>query len=153
MVPQAAQPVPVGPPDASVLLAGRGKFIWPLRGSVLSGFGPKEGGQRSDGLDISAPDGTPVVAAATGDVVYAGALPELGNLVLIKHEDGWITAYAHLSKTEVRIKDHVTQGQEVGQAGRSGSAAQSEVYFEIRYAPTPRDKARPVDPALLLASQ
>jgi len=153
LVPPLAQPQPVAPPDASVLLAGRGRFIWPLHGSVLSGFGPKEGGQRSDGLDISAPDGTPVVAAATGDVVYAGALPELGNLVLIKHEDGWITAYAHLSKTEVRIKDHVTQGQEVGQAGRSGSAVQSEVYFEIRYAPTPRDKARPVDPALLLASQ
>jgi murein DD-endopeptidase MepM/ murein hydrolase activator NlpD len=93
------------------------------------------------------------MAAATGDVVYAGALPELGNLVLVKHQDGWITAYAHLSKTEVRIKDHVAQGQEVGQAGESGSAAQSEVYFEIRYAPTPRDKARPVDPALLLASQ
>ncbi|HXQ10939.1 MAG TPA: peptidoglycan DD-metalloendopeptidase family protein [Caulobacteraceae bacterium] len=153
IVPPVAQPQPLGPPDASVLMAGRGRFVWPVRGTVFSGFGPKAGGQRSDGIDIAAPLGTPVMAAATGDVVYAGALPELGNLVLVKHQDGWITAYAHLSKTEVRIKDHVTQGQEVGQAGQSGSAAQSEVYFEIRYAPTPRDKARPVDPALLLASQ
>jgi murein DD-endopeptidase MepM/ murein hydrolase activator NlpD len=153
IVPPVAQPQPLGPPDASVLSAGRGRFVWPVRGTVFSGFGPKAGGQRSDGIDIAAPLGTPVMAAATGDVVYAGALPELGNLVLVKHQDGWITAYAHLSKTEVRIKDHVAQGQEVGQAGESGSAAQSEVYFEIRYAPTPRDKARPVDPALLLASQ
>jgi murein DD-endopeptidase MepM/ murein hydrolase activator NlpD len=153
IVPPEAQPQSLAPPDASVLLAGRGRFVWPVRGTVFSGFGPKAGGQRSDGIDIAAPDGTPVMAAATGDVVYAGALPDLGNLVLIKHADGWITAYAHLSKTEVRIRDHVTQGEEVGQAGQSGSAAQSEVYFEIRYAPTPRDKARPVDPALLLASQ
>jgi murein DD-endopeptidase MepM/ murein hydrolase activator NlpD len=153
IAPPVAQPQPLGPPDASVLLAGRGRFVWPVRGTVFSGFGPKAGGQRSDGVDIAAALGTPVMAAATGDVVYAGALPELGNLVLIKHQDGWITAYAHLSRTEVRIRDHVTQGQEVGQAGQSGSAAQSEVYFEIRYAPTPRDKARPIDPALLLASQ
>jgi murein DD-endopeptidase MepM/ murein hydrolase activator NlpD len=94
-----------------------------------------------------------VRAAAAGDVVYAGNLvPGFGNLVLIKHEDGWITAYAHLSRTEVKIKDHVSQGDEIGQAGESGGATQSEVYFEIRYAPTPRDKAKPVDPALLLSS-
>jgi murein DD-endopeptidase MepM/ murein hydrolase activator NlpD len=104
-------------------------------------------------LDISAALGAPVHAAAAGDVVYAGALPDLGNLVLIKHEDGWIIAYAHLARTEVKIRDHVSQGDEVGLAGQSGSAAQPEVYFEIRYAPTPRDKARPVDPALLLSSQ
>jgi murein DD-endopeptidase MepM/ murein hydrolase activator NlpD len=154
IVPPVAIPQPPpGPVDAQVLVAGKGRFIWPVHGAVLTAFGPKAGGQRSDGVDISAADGTPVLAAAAGDVVYAGSLPDLGNLVLVKHMDGWITAYAHLSRTEVRIKDHVTQGQEVGQAGRSGSAVQSEVYFEVRYAPTPRDKARPVDPALLLASQ
>jgi murein DD-endopeptidase MepM/ murein hydrolase activator NlpD len=148
-LPQAAPP----PPDAQVVLAGRGRFIWPVQGAVLSNFGPKPGGQRSDGLDISAPEGSPVHAAANGDVVYAGDLvPGLGNLVLIKHDDGWITAYAHLSRTEVKIKDHVTQGAEIGLAGQTGGAAQSEVYFEIRYAPTPRDKAKPVDPALLLSA-
>ncbi|HLI67433.1 MAG TPA: peptidoglycan DD-metalloendopeptidase family protein [Caulobacteraceae bacterium] len=144
---------PLGPPDAQVLLAGRGRFIWPVHGPVLTAFGPRSGGQRSDGLDIGAPMGAPVRAAATGEVVYAGALPDLGNLVLLKHEDGWITAYAHLSHTDVKIKDHVSQGQQVGEAGQSGAAAQPEVYFEIRYAPTPRDKAKPVDPALLLAGQ
>jgi murein DD-endopeptidase MepM/ murein hydrolase activator NlpD len=149
-MPQAAPT----PPDAQVVLAGRGRFVWPVRGALLSSFGPKPGGQRSDGLDISAPSGAPVHAAAAGDVVYAGDLvPGLGNLVLIKHEDGWITAYAHLSRTEVKIKDHVLQGAEIGLAGQTGGAAQPEVYFEIRYAPTPRDKAKPVDPTLLLTSQ
>ncbi len=149
-LPQAAP----APPDAQVVLAGRGRFVWPVHGPVLSSFGPKAGGQRSDGLDISAPTGAAVHAAASGDVVYAGDLvPGLGNLVLIKHDDGWITAYAHLSRTEVKIKDHVMQGAEIGLAGQSGGAAQPEVYFEIRYAPTPRDKAKPVDPSLLLSSQ
>ena len=145
---------PMGPPDAQVVLAGRGRFLWPVRGTLISAFGPKAGGQRSDGLDIAAPLGSPVRAAATGNVVYAGDLvPGLGNLVLIKHEDGWITAYAHLSRTEVKIKDHVSQGDEIGQVGQTGGAVQPEVYFEIRYAPTPRDKAKPVDPQLLLSSQ
>jgi murein DD-endopeptidase MepM/ murein hydrolase activator NlpD len=149
-LPQAAPT----PPDAQVVLAGRGRFVWPVHGPLLSSFGPKPGGQRSDGLDISAPTGSAVHAAATGDVVYAGDLvPGLGNLVLIKHDDGWITAYAHLSRTEVKIKDHVLQGAEIGLTGQTGGAAQPEVYFEIRYAPTPRDKAKPVDPSLLLSSQ
>ncbi|HEY3887350.1 MAG TPA: LysM peptidoglycan-binding domain-containing M23 family metallopeptidase [Caulobacteraceae bacterium] len=149
-LPQAAPT----PPDAQIVLAGRGRFVWPVHGPLLSSFGPKPGGQRSDGLDISAPAGAAVHAAATGDVVYAGDLvPGLGNLVLIKHDDGWITAYAHLSRTEVKIKDHVMQGAEIGLAGQTGGAAQPEVYFEIRYAPTPRDKAKPVDPSLLLSSQ
>ncbi|HZC16585.1 MAG TPA: peptidoglycan DD-metalloendopeptidase family protein [Caulobacteraceae bacterium] len=142
------------PPDAQVVMAGRGRFVWPVHGMLLSGFGPKPGGQRSDGIDIGAADGSPVHAAATGDVVYAGDLvPGLGNLVLIKHDDGWITAYAHLSRTEVKIKDHVLQGAEIGLTGQTGGAVQPEVYFEIRYAPTPRDKAKPVDPSLLLSSQ
>jgi murein DD-endopeptidase MepM/ murein hydrolase activator NlpD len=154
LVPSYVQPTtPAAPLDAQVVLAGRGRFIWPVRGTLLSGFGPRAGGQRSDGLDISAPVDAPVRASAEGDVVYAGALPDLGNLVLIKHEDGWITAYAHLARTEVKIKDHVSQGDEVGLVGQSGAANQPEVYFEIRYAPTPRDKARPVDPTLLLSSQ
>ncbi len=141
------------PPDAQIVLAGRGRFIWPVHGPLLSGFGPKPGGQRSDGLDIGAADGAPVHAAAAGDVVYAGDLvPGLGNLVLIKHDDGWITAYAHLSRTEVKIKDHVAQGAEIGLVGQTGGAAQPEVYFEIRYAPTPRDKAKPIDPSLLLGT-
>ena len=102
----------------------------------MSGFGPLPGGQHSDGVDIAAADGSPVLAAATGDVVYAGNLvPGFGNLVLIKHEDGWVTAYAHLGRTEVKIRDHVSQGAEIGTVGASGDVSQPQLHFEVRYAP------------------
>lgn len=138
--------------DAQVAAAGRGLFAWPIRGDTLSGFGPKAGGQRNDGIDIAAPLGSVVQAAAAGDVVYAGnQVPGFGNLVLIRHDNGWVTAYAHLSKTLVKIKDHVGQGQEVGEIGQTGGVDQPELHFEIRYRPTPKDKAKPIDPTLVLA--
>ncbi|MDR3510856.1 MAG: LysM peptidoglycan-binding domain-containing M23 family metallopeptidase [Caulobacteraceae bacterium] len=154
--PPFAQPVPepgvaAGPTDAQVAAAGKGRFIWPTPGAVLSGFGPKPGGQRNDGVDIAAADGAPVRASAAGDVVYAGNLvPGFGNLVLIKHEDGWVTAYAHLSRTEVKIRDHVVQGAEIGAVGSSGGVDQPQLHFEVRYAPSPRERARPIDPTLVL---
>ena len=139
------------PTDADVAAAGRGRFIWPVRGNILSGFGLKPGGQRNDGMDIGGTTGEPVTAAAAGEVVYAGnQVPGFGNLVLIKHEGGWVTAYAHLSRTEVKIKDHVSQGDEIGQVGTSGGVTQPQLHFEIRYAPSQRDKARPIDPTLVL---
>jgi murein DD-endopeptidase MepM/ murein hydrolase activator NlpD len=140
------------PTDQDVIDAGRGKFTWPLQGDLISGFGPKgPGGQRSDGLDIRAVAGAPVRAAAAGEVVYAGdQVPEFGNLVLIKHADGWVTAYAHLQRSDVKMRQTVTQGQQIGAAGSSGGASEPQLHFEVRYAPSPRDKARPVDPALVL---
>jgi murein DD-endopeptidase MepM/ murein hydrolase activator NlpD len=140
------------PTDAQVASAGRGRFAWPIRGAVLWGFGPKAGGQKNDGVDISGSMGEPVMAAAAGEVVYAGnQVPGFGNLVLIKHDGGWVTAYAHLSRTEVKIKEEVAQGQEIGQVGESGGVDQPQLHFEIRYAPSARDKARPIDPSLVLA--
>jgi murein DD-endopeptidase MepM/ murein hydrolase activator NlpD len=137
--------------DAQVAAAGRGRFIWPTRGNVISGFGPKPGGQQNDGVDIAAPAGASVSAAAAGDVVYAGNLvPGFGNLVLIKHQDGWVTAYAHLGTTNVKIKDHVTQGMTIGTVGMSGGVDQPQLHFEVRYATSPRERARPIDPALVL---
>ena len=142
------------PSDAQIMAAGKGRFAWPVTGNVLSSFGPKAGGQRNDGLDIAAALGAPIQAAAEGDVVYAGnQVPGFGNLVLIKHPDGWVTAYAHLSRTEVKIRDHVTQGQEIGQAGTTGGVDEPQLHFEIRYAPTARDKARPIDPSLVLPAR
>jgi murein DD-endopeptidase MepM/ murein hydrolase activator NlpD len=141
------------PSDAQVTAAGQGHFVWPVDGQLLSRFGSKPGGQRNDGVDIGAPSGTVVKAAAAGDVVYAGnQVPGFGNLVLIKHAGGWVTAYAHLSVTSVKIKDHVEQGDQVGQVGQTGGADVPELHFEIRYAPTPRDKAKPIDPTLVLPS-
>ena len=154
--PSAAPTVEMGPApsDAQIQTAGRGRFIWPVRGDLLSGFGPKPDGQRNDGVDIAAPEHSAVRAAASGDVVYAGdQIPGFGNLVLIKHEGGWVTAYAHLALSEVKIKEHVSQGSEIGQVGETGGVAQPQLHFEIRYAQSPRDKARTIDPNLVLNRQ
>ena len=145
--PTASPPVS----DAEITQMGRGVFVWPLQGEVLSGFGSKGQGQRNDGVNIRARLGDPVRAAAAGDVVYAGdQVPGFGNLVLVKHADGWVTAYGHLSRVGVRMQQKVSQGQEVGQAGSSGGVSEPQLHFEVRFAPTPQERARPVDPALVL---
>jgi septal ring factor EnvC (AmiA/AmiB activator) len=137
--------------DAQVAAAGKGLFVWPVRGDITDSFGPKPGGQKSDGLTIAAPLGAPVDAAAGGDVVYVGSsLPGFGDLVLIRHEGGWVSVYAHLSHADVHIKDHVAQGDVIGEVGQSGGVAQPELYFEIRYAPAPHEKPKPIDPTLVL---
>ncbi len=138
------------PSSSDIVTAGRGKFVWPAAGNIVSGFGPKAGGQRNDGVDIAGTPGDPVRAAADGQVAYAGNLAEYGNLVLIKHDANWVTAYAHMGRILVKIRDQVVQGQPIGDIGQSGSADRPEVHFEIRYAPSSKDKASPVDPALLL---
>jgi murein DD-endopeptidase MepM/ murein hydrolase activator NlpD len=73
-----------------------------------------------------------------------------GNLVLIQHADGWATVYAHLSRIDVKNKQKVTQGQQVGQVGNSGGVPEPQVHFEVRYQPNPAERARPVDPKLVL---
>lgn len=145
--------IPTSPPPnpADVAAAGRGKFVWPVQGQVISPFGHKPDGTSNDGLNISANAGDPVRAAADGEVVYAGdQVPSFGNLVLIKHAGGWVTAYAHMSHILVKNRDEVVQGQEIGAVGQTGSVDRPQVHFEIRYAPSPKDKATPVDPTLLL---
>ncbi len=93
-------------------------------------------------------------AAADGDVTYVGDMgPGQRRLAPIRHEHGWFTAYAHLARINVRVKDHVSQGDAIGEAGEaSGARSPPDVYFEIRYAAAPTQRAAPVDPALLLAS-
>jgi murein DD-endopeptidase MepM/ murein hydrolase activator NlpD len=139
--------------DAEVAAAGRGLFIWPVRGDLINTFGQK-GATRSDGIDIGATQGDSVHSAAAGEVVYAGnAVQGFGNLVLIKHDGGWVTAYAHLASIEVKMRQPVTQGEEIGLVGVSGGVDRPQLHFEIRYAPTPKDKARPIDPMLVLPVQ
>ncbi len=146
-----APPTSGSPTDAQISSFGRGRFIWPLRGDVVSDFGPKGTGQRNDGLNIRTSAGEPVRAAAAGDVVYAGdQVPGFGNLVLIKHADGWVTAYGHLSRVDVKMQQKITQGQQIGQAGSTGGVTEPQLHFEVRYAPTPQDRARPIDPKLVL---
>ena len=150
--PPTAAPVAAPPPtDAQVSQMGRGKFTWPVRGQLLSDFGPKPTGQKNDGINIQSPAGEPVRVAADGDVVYAGdQVPGFGNLVLVKHADGWVTAYGHLSHVDVKMQQKVTQGQQIGQVGSTGGVPEPQLHFEVRYAPNPLERARPIDPKLVL---
>lgn len=108
-------------------------FLWPVEGPVLSGFGPKAGGLHNDGINIGAARGTPVRAANDGIVVYAGnQLKGFGNLILIRHEDRWVTAYAHLDRMQVEKGRRITAGQVIGAAGSTGSADRPQLHFEIR---------------------
>jgi murein DD-endopeptidase MepM/ murein hydrolase activator NlpD len=148
---------PAQPPTGAQLAvasAGRGRFIWPVKGEVISPFGLKGLGRRNDGIDVRSPQGSDVRASAAGDVVYAGdQVPGFGNLVLVKHADGWVTAYAHLQSIGVQMRQTVMQGQTLGAVGSTGGVAEPELHFEIRYAATPSEKAKPVDPLLVLPKQ
>jgi murein DD-endopeptidase MepM/ murein hydrolase activator NlpD len=149
--PPAAPTAAPSPGDAQISELGRGRFVWPLQGQIVSDFGPKAPGQRNDGINIGAQVGASVKAAAAGDVVYAGdQVPGFGNLVLIKHADGWVTAYGHLSRVLVKMQQKVVQGQEIGLAGATGGVSEPQLHFEIRYAPSPLERAKPIDPKLVL---
>ena len=139
------------PGDAEVAAAGKGLFLWPVKGDILQRFGPLAGGQRSDGVDIGDASGTPVVAAAGGEVVYAGnSVPSFGNMVLLRHDGGWVTVYAHLASLDVKMRQTVSQGQTIGAVGQTGGVSQPQLHFEVRYAPTAAAKARTIDPMLVL---
>jgi murein DD-endopeptidase MepM/ murein hydrolase activator NlpD len=152
--PSSARPIiesSAAPTEAEIIASGRGKFSWPLRGEVISDFGVKGTGQRNDGLNIRAAAGTPVLASADGEVAYAGnQVPTFGNLVLVKHADGWVTAYAHLGATNVKMRQTVSKGDQLGTVGATGGVNEPQLHFEMRFAPTVKDKARPVDPGLVL---
>ena len=121
---------------------GDGDFIWPVSGSVLKGFGTGEDGLRNDGVNISAPAGAKVKASASGEVVYAGnELAGFGNLVLIRHPGGWVSAYAHAETLLVKEGDQVVQGQPVAEAGATGNADGPQVHFELRKGKEPVNPA------------
>ena len=168
--PEASTPVPAPPPVAAmtvkpvadkpepVLVAsapavevssskrGRRKFIKPIDGTVLSGFGSQSGGLRNDGINIAASKGESVRAAQDGTVAYAGnELPGFGNLVLVKHADGWVTAYGHNDEIVVSKGQAVKQGQVIAKAGSTGNVSRPQVHFELR------NGARAVDPSPYLS--
>lgn len=116
------------PPAAS----GKG-FLWPVRGRVLSSYGGKSEGLQNDGINIAAPRGAPVVAAENGVVAYAGnELRGFGNLLLVKHSGGWITAYAHNETLLVKRGDKIKKGQTIAKVGSSGSVQKPQLHFELR---------------------
>lgn len=112
---------------------GSGRFAMPVRGPVLSSYGPKPGGLHNDGINIKAPRGTPVGAAEAGQVVYAGnELRGSGNLVLVRHEGGYMTAYAHLDRIQVQRGMRLARGQTLGTVGSTGSVSEPQLHFEVR---------------------
>lgn len=109
------------------------KFMWPVRGTVISGFGNLGNGRKNDGINIKATLGTAVQAADGGTVAYAGSeLKGFGNLILIKHTDGWITAYAHNDKLLVRKGQKVARGEKIATVGSTGSVTTPQLHFEVR---------------------
>ena len=109
------------------------KFLWPVRGTVISGFGNLGNGRKNDGINIKATLGTAVQAADGGVVAYAGSeLKGFGNLILIKHSDGWITAYAHNDKLLVRKGQKVARGEKIATVGSTGSVTTPQLHFEVR---------------------
>jgi murein DD-endopeptidase MepM/ murein hydrolase activator NlpD len=132
--PPASAPTPVDPlPEFAPAAPSARGFIWPVSGRIIADFGLQRAGHTNDGIDIAVPEGTPVMAARAGEVIYTGnELKGYGNLVLIQHDDGYVSAYAHNSKILVKRGDYVRQGQNVAESGQSGNAEKPLVHFEIR---------------------
>jgi len=127
--PKPAQTASTPPPPPR---AGKG-FEWPVQGRIIASYGPGPDGTHNDGINIAAREGEAVHAADAGVVAYAGnELRGYGNLVLIKHAGGYMTAYAHNSSLLVKRGDVVTRGQEIAKAGATGTVASPQLHFEIR---------------------
>lgn len=134
-VDRTTPPAPDGAEDAGSASAPppRAGFRWPLQGPLLAGYGPADGGAHNDGINIGAASGTPIVAADNGIVAYAGnELRGYGNLLLIRHADGWVTAYAHTDRILVERGDRVQAGQTIATVGTSGAVSEPQLHFEIR---------------------
>jgi murein DD-endopeptidase MepM/ murein hydrolase activator NlpD len=124
--PPALEPLPEPSPG------GHG-FAWPVRGPVLVRYGPGANGTQNDGINIAAALGTPVLAASDGVVAYAGnELRGFGNLILLKHADGWTTAYAHCESISVKRGDRVKRGQPIARVGATGAVSEPQLHFELR---------------------
>ena len=121
------------------------RFDRPIQGKVIQKFGITSNGTYNDGINISAPQGTPILAADKGTVAYAGNdLKGYGNLVLIRHNDSWFTAYAHADKIHVKKGDIVGLRQKIATVGKTGGVKQPQLHFEVRY------KSKPLDPTIYL---
>lgn len=129
--------------EETLVEAKQTQFVWPVEGKVISKFSPG----KNDGIKVKVPEGTAVKAAAAGDVLYAGSeLKGFGNLLLLKHKDGWVTAYAYNSSLLVKKGDKVKQGQVIAKSGKTGDAKEPQLHFEVRKG------KQPVDPLTQLGS-
>ena len=115
-------------------------FRWPVRGKVITGYGAKTNGKANDGINLAVPEGTPVKAAEDGVVAYSGnELKGYGNLVLVRHSNGYVTAYAHASELLVKRGDTIKRGQIIAKSGQSGEVGSPQLHFEIRKGSSPVD--------------
>lgn len=132
--PEAAK-APLQEPEQTASVSG--DFRWPARGRVIAGFGANGG---NEGINIAVPEGTPVKAAENGTVTYAGSeVKGYGNLVLIRHENGYVSAYAHNGSLNVKRGEQVKRGQVIATSGQSGNVTSPQLHFEIRKGSTPVD--------------
>jgi murein DD-endopeptidase MepM/ murein hydrolase activator NlpD len=150
----AGQPTPLSPAAerTSVTVPATPpppRLAWPLHGKILAPYGSAAGGQKNDGIDIQATTGAPVKAADGGTVIYAGSdVAHLGNLLLVQHPGGYITAYGNNEALLVKKGDAVKKGQEIAKAGSSGGAASPRLHFEVR-----RGGSKTIDPMTVLPAQ
>ncbi len=135
-------PVPQ-PAPLPALVGDAPTFRWPVEGRVISSFGAKPGGRFNDGVNLKASAGQAVRAAGDGVVAYAGdAIPGFGNLVLVKHAGGWVSAYGHNEAVLVARGRRVAAGEVIARAGQTGAVAEPQVHFELRRGRTPIDPQR-----------
>ena len=133
---EAPNPVVSGKPAAEATPSLR----WPVRGRVIAAFGSKSNGQANDGIDVAVPENTPVKAADDGVVAYAGnELKGYGNLVLVRHPSGYVTAYAHAKELLVKKGDPIKRGQIIAKSGQTGNVEVPELHFEVRKGTAPID--------------
>ena len=142
---QATTKVEEAPAEAQVVKATEATgalptFRWPVRGKVITSYGAKTNGKSNDGINLAVPEGTPVKAAEDGVVAYSGnELKGYGNLVLVRHSNGYVTAYAHASELLVKRGETIKRGQIIAKSGQSGEVGSPQLHFEIRKGSSPVD--------------
>jgi murein DD-endopeptidase MepM/ murein hydrolase activator NlpD len=130
----------VTPAKAAEATGALPTFRWPVRGKVITSYGAKTNGKSNDGINLAVPEGTPVKAAEDGVVAYSGnELKGYGNLVLVRHSNGYVTAYAHASELMVKRGDTIKRGQIIAKSGQSGEVGSPQLHFEIRKGSSPVD--------------
>jgi LysM repeat protein len=139
------EPLPAAPgmpevPDSSV-----DGFIWPVNGTINSGFGPR-GTTSHDGIDIGAPEGTPIRAIEKGEVIYSDQLRGYGNIVIVRHAGGFISVYAHNEANLVREGQAVSRGEFIARVGNTGRVSGPHLHFEIRKNNAAQDPLRYLPP-------
>ncbi|MDR2267862.1 MAG: M23 family metallopeptidase [Holosporaceae bacterium] len=147
-IPDLAKPKVVAP-AVDITKLSTGKLMWPVNGKVISNFGDLIDGSPNDGINIKPSGDAKVKAADAGTIIYSGNKleEEFGNVVIVQHDNGLITSYAHLSNAAVKDGDIVAAGDIIGQTGKSGNVSEPQLHFEVM-----KDK-KPVNPLKFLEKQ